>query len=93
MLTTGLLNEKFAADAPDSFISLSARRNSMLVVALHRFSVILGDSPADLAAATNSSNFEGSLMSFGDLPLSSKSSQNPSKCSPTWLLLETAPLH
>lgn len=45
------------------------RQQIVLVVALHRCG---GDSPADLAAATNSLSLEGTTTNFGDLPLSNK---------------------
>ena len=49
--------------------ALEERRQKFFVVALHRSG---GDSPADLAAATNSSSFEGTTTNFGDLPLSNQ---------------------
>jgi len=56
------------------------------VVALH----LIGDSPADLAAATNSLLSRNNLTSFGDLPLSTTREvlASISVC----LLLEVAPL-
>ena len=56
----------------ESIVVCSAHRERqqiVFVVALHRSS---GDSPADLAAATNSVSFEGTTTNFGDLPLSNK---------------------
>lgn len=47
----------------------SERQQIVFVVALHRGS---DDSPADLAAATNSMLFEGTTTNFGDPPLSNK---------------------
>ena len=56
------------------------------VVALHLF----GDSPTDLAAATNSSSSRNDLMSFGDLPLST--TREVLASIGVCLILEVAPL-
>ena len=47
-------------------VSRASAARKPFVVALH----LLGDSPADLAAATNSLSSRNNRTSFGDLPLS-----------------------